>query len=372
MNSLKEGTQKEVSACKFGFIALGVSIVIVLLIVLIGPPDQDEGVYLDPKSPGPYGTKALVLLLEELGAQVDVVRDLPLVGYDVALVLEDYLGDEELDAMDSWVNEGGTLVVADPYSPLIPFDYVFNPEPDAIAVNDCHIPALKGIKALSGTYQLLQEDGVAQACFGDGTSGQVVIGPKGNGTLVALANPELLVNENIGNEDNAVLAGALLSPKPGMKLAIVAGSANFGGGPDTIYELMGDRSFQGIYQLVIGFLIYALWRARRLGKPVCEDLPVELSASDLVRSTGNLLRKAQCREQVGQLLKSDLRRRLVRRLNLGAGLAAENVAEIASARTGIPIEKFKSALLPSPIDTDGDLVALGVAIEKIDQEVGHV
>lgn len=363
--------QVKPNRAKVGLFLIGATGAIIALISLIAPSGFDEGMYFDPKSSDPVGIKAMVLMLEGLGAEVDEVSELPIDGYDVAMIFEDYLGDSELDAMNEWVNEGGTLVIADIHSSLMPFTASFNDEEEDSVLNDCDVAALSEVGSISQSNNMFRATDGAQACFGNGVDGQVVIGPAGEGTIVAIANPEIFTNENISKEDNALLAAALLASRSGVKVALV-GDAQIGDGADTIGSLMGDRVNQGIFQLVAGFLMYVLWRARRLGNPVSETLPVELSASDLVRSMGNLLHKAQCREQVGQLLNDDLRRRLTRRLNLATNSPAQEVAEVAAERTGLAVERFQSVLIPSPLNTDSDLVALGVAIEKIDQEVGHV
>lgn len=356
---------------RFGLLVVGAIVLVVAVIAVIAPSGFDEGRYLDPASSEPGGTKALVLLLEGLGAQVEVVHELPLDDHDVALVLEDRLGDAELDSMDAWVSGGGTLVVADTFSPLNPYTASVNANPEEPADRNCAIAALAEVRSMSGTLEVLHADEGSVACFGDGAEGQVVIGPVGRGMVVALGGPEPFTNENIDEQDDAVLIAALLAPRPGTKVALV-GAAQVGEGGETIRDLLGDRVHQGLFQLAFGFLVYVLWRARRLGAPVSEPLPVEPAASELVRSMGRLLHQGETRDQVGRLLNDDMRRRLSRRLNLDPGLTDREVAVVAAARTGLAIERFEAVLVPSSLDTDRDLVALGVALEQIDREVRHV
>src|ERR1700736_2446596 len=72
---------------------------------------------LDPASTRPDGTKGLVLLLQALGAGVEVgalpASAAPEAG-SVALLLEDRLDTAGRDRLRSWVTAGGTLVVTDP------------------------------------------------------------------------------------------------------------------------------------------------------------------------------------------------------------------------------------------------------------------
>ena len=65
---------------------------ILLAVFLVGRPRSD-GPPLDPSSSGRLGTRALVLLLDDLGADVSVRPGAPAAGDDVVLVLSDSLED---------------------------------------------------------------------------------------------------------------------------------------------------------------------------------------------------------------------------------------------------------------------------------------
>ena len=96
--------------------AIGVGLLGVLL--LQGSPDDHPP--LDPRSDEPDGTSALVALLEELGADVELSVGLPGADDDVALVLQDRLDEAQTAAVLDWTRAGGTLVVTDPSSSLTP------------------------------------------------------------------------------------------------------------------------------------------------------------------------------------------------------------------------------------------------------------
>ena len=54
---------------------LALAAVLVVVVLVAGNPDDDPGAPLSPDGTGPSGAKATVLLLEDLGAEVDVVRE---------------------------------------------------------------------------------------------------------------------------------------------------------------------------------------------------------------------------------------------------------------------------------------------------------
>ena len=62
-----------------------------------------------------------------------------------------------------------------------------------------------------------------------------------------------------------------------------------GGGERTLVDLVSAGVTRALAQLALAFAVYALWRARRLGRPVAEPQPVAVAGSELVAAVGNLL-----------------------------------------------------------------------------------
>ena len=91
-------------------------------VAVISGPSQSGGPPLDPRSPKPLGTKGVVEVLRSLGATVDVTSAAPGPTVDTALILGDDLGPTRRQEVKSWVEAGGTLLLADPFSPLNPFE----------------------------------------------------------------------------------------------------------------------------------------------------------------------------------------------------------------------------------------------------------
>jgi hypothetical protein len=207
-------------------------------------------------------------------------------------------------------------------------------------------------------------------CFPGGAGAFVAVADVGRGTVVGIGGAALLTNERLGDEDNAVLAAALLAPEPGTRVAVVRPAAAGGGGTKSLGDLVSPGVKGALLQLGVAFLLYALWRARRLGRPVPEPQPVPLAASELVVAVGNLLQQAGRRDQAGALLRADLRRRLAERLSLPLDAPAEVVATTAAARTGIPLERLRAALAPVPLREDEELVALSAEVAAVEEVVG--
>ena len=346
-------------------VAVGVAALVVVAVLLVGRPDQG-GPPLAPDGTGPLGTKALVLLLEELGAEVDVTASPPTADHDVALVLADSLGDGGRDALRAWRQVGGTLVVADPSSPLTPPVREATTEPSL--ARGCEVPALAGVERVAPSGGALYDPGSRlTACFG----GFVVVDEGERGNFVAVGGAGAFVNGVLGDDDNAALAAALLAPVPGTRIAFLQPPLP-GEGSRSLADLIGDDVRSLLWQLAVAFLLFALWRARRLGRVVDERQPVDLPASELVVAVGNLLQQAGHQQAAADLLRDDLRRGLAERLGVGPAASPEQVAELASGRTGIPVARLLHILRPSPLDGTDDLRVLAVEAEAVRREVTHV
>src|ERR1039458_157248 len=84
----------------------------------VAGPAASSGAPYAPSSVAPDGAKALAILLERLGARVGTSGALPAPGGGVVLVLYDQLDHTARAQVADWVRRGGTVVVADPSSPL--------------------------------------------------------------------------------------------------------------------------------------------------------------------------------------------------------------------------------------------------------------
>ncbi|CAA9210072.1 MAG: hypothetical protein AVDCRST_MAG20-156 [uncultured Acidimicrobiales bacterium] len=353
------------------WVLLGAAVLVGAL--LVGPP-ADEGEALDPDSPGPLGALGLVRTLGALGAEVSTARGAPGADVDVAVVLGDRLGRDGRDDLLTWVRGGRTLVVADPSSPLAqvePTGELVDPRRDA---GGCGIDALVGVEELSVQGVGFDLGVRGRGCFSGGDGGSFVVAtPVGDGTVVAVGGAAVWVNERLGRADNAVLAGALLAPAEGTQVAVVLPTL-VGGGSASLTDLVGDGPKQALLQLGVAFTLYALWRGRRLGRPVPEPQPVELAASELVVAVGDLLQQGRHHGRAAEVIREDLRRHLAARLGLPTSAAPAHVAEVAAARTGLDRRRLSDLLTPAAAAAGGDevLVELAAAASAVTEELDHV
>lgn len=349
---------------------LGIVAAVLLAALVVGAPPGD-GAPLDPRASGPLGTLALVRTLERLGAEVTLLEAPTPDGLDVAVVLADRLGPDERTGLSEWVAGGGTLVVADPSSSLVPVAVVGELRDPRAGGSGCGVDALEGVERLAVDGVGYDLGLAGRGCLGDGDSFFVVATPEGAGTIVAVGGAGAWVNARLGDADNAVLAAALLAPSRGMQVGFVL-DPPAGTGTASLQDLVGDGVKQGLMQLGVAFALYALWRGRRLGHPVEEPDPVELSASELVVAVGHLLRQGRHDGRAASTIADDVHRRLAERLGLPPTSSAEVVADLAAARTDLDREHLVRLLSPDPVGRGIDLAAVAAHAHAVDQELTRV
>jgi hypothetical protein len=350
-------------------------------VVAIGSGGGDDP--LDPRSDEKIGTSALVALAGELGADVTVDDRLPDLagdGPDVIVLFVDLLDEGQRAAVDDWVDRGGRLVVTEPGSDYTPevvgtFEEIDDLAPARTMRGRCDIDALDdidvaGIEPRNGGVVYEPPPG-SRACVDDGVGGAYIVADdRGEGTVVALGGSGLVVNAALDEGENAAVAGALVAPEQGTDLVVLEpGAVAGGGGERSLSELIPTGVGRALVQLAVAFAVYALWRARRLGRPVPEPRPVAVAGSELVAAVGNLLDRTRSPGHAADLLRADLRRYLADHLGLPTGSPPDVLATVAATRTDLDEAQLRWALGDAPVTDEAGLTALAQTIDRIREEV---
>ena len=117
--------------------------------------------------------------------------------------------------------------------------------------------------------------------------------------------------------------------------------------------------------------LVALWKARRLGPLVAENLPVVVRASETVEGRGRLYRSRRARDRAAAALRTATLQRLAPRLGLSSQATPSAVVGAVVARTGGDPVTVHHTLFGPPPSTDTDLVDLAHALDDIERQVAH-
>lgn len=328
---------------------------------------RTEGPPLDPDSTAADGARAVVELTRTFGS-MEVVDEVPGPMVDTALVLQDRFDRDGAAALRAWVRDGGTLVVADPDSTLTP---------PVVGTTDGTVEVACGLPELADVARLDLGQGLrfdvpagAASCAAEGAGGVVVAEPLGDGRIVSVGGPAPFTNRLLASADNAVLATALLVPDDGARSAFVRPSLVVGTGDQGLVDLIGTPVRAALAQLVVAFVVVALWRARRLGRPVAEPQPVQIESSELTQAVGRLLGRTQRPARAAAVLRDQARRELSGPLGLPLDAPADLVVSTLASRSTLSSDEARRATV-APVTTDDELVEVAALLARIRQEITH-
>lgn len=358
---------------------VGVVLAILVGLQVIGTSSPAQP--FDPDSTYPSGTKGFVELMERTGT--DVVEGSRPRG-DVAILMYDTLDQEESDYIEQWVRDGGTLIVSDPYSSLQTgqFSDSVLSVPTQLEPH-CSSPYVRGVRKISPSRKASElfyksDLNADSQCFRAGKDSYFFEELHvGRGTVLGLGGSEIFTNDRLGKADNAVFLMNLVRPQSTgfVTLLETQGTSDQSHSTESgfkISDLYSQRFKDGELLLLVATLLYLMWRARRLGRPVEEEPLVRIPASQLVAATGDLLELADQPRAAAAMMREDLRRSLAERFGLQANADIAALVELISQRTGIDPQRIRAALNDESVTGPESLVVYAQQVERLQMEVKHV
>jgi hypothetical protein len=331
---------------------------------------------LDPRNANPNGGRALATLVAERGVDVTVVT--------ATADLSDGAGTTVLLARPTAVSEAALRAVAASTATVILVD------PDDTALGIFGVPAtldaitdtaivspgctLSGAE-IAGDIQLsgdlYRPTGTATACYQIQGDAALLAAPRGSATTFVLGSRATLSNDQLGEEGDAALGESLLDNE---RVDWVPGSLDAGaatGRHRGLLHLLPDRLLWAVLQLGVGVVLLALWRARRLGAPVIEPLPVIVRASETVEGQAELLHAAKARGAAADALRAATIRRLTGSMRLGSSSDPAAVAGMTSEATGRPAIDIQQVLYGDDPPDDAALVRLAQDLPRLEADARH-
>jgi hypothetical protein len=332
---------------------------------------------LDPESAGPQGTMALATILREHGVDVVIARDRQsareALGPGTTLVTPDaaVLSDE---AMTELVEAAGDAVVIDPRSRtarLFFGDAESEGFASAVAVAaDCDLadaeragPIIPGVLFTAGTAD--------SACYETDEAFGLLVADRSPESRVALIDAgELFTNEHLAENGNAALAIGLMGRHPTLVWYVPAlEDSDLRDTTPSLGELTPPWVTPAIVLLLVAGGAAAVWRGRRFGPLVAENLPVTVRASETMEGRARLYARSRDAVHAADALRIGAIGRLARDLGLGPGASAGEVSDAAADRIGAPRAVVRDILIDSLPRTDAELVAVSDRLRDLEGAV---
>lgn len=235
---------------------------------------------------------------------------------------------------------------------------------------ECSVPEFARVGVIRADRFFSPADRVT-ACFGNADGAAVLVDDREDVRRTLVEGTRLFSNAYLAENGNAALALALLGQTERVVWYVPSfGDTDIEGeSPETLGSLTPPWVTPVILLLLIAGIAAAFWRGQRFGPLVAETLPVTVRASETMHGRARLTAKAGDAAHAGQALRDGSRRRLARRLGLAAHAGADEVADAASDRLGIPRGTLQT-LLAGPLPSgDAALVELARRLDELETAV---
>ena len=369
-------------------LALVAMIILGGLVVAILLPAQKTNDYLDPASTGQTGTHALTDILTERGQQV----------------ISTYSPSAALAAASAG---GATIIITSPdlltvpqltALSLAPADIVLV-EPDQAAltvlapgITIADYPSTGGPVQPDCAFRAAQLAGSADVggitlVTSGAPAGAVGCYPvHGNPSLLRyaaagkvvtiLGSGVPLANGLLAQQGNAALAINVLTTShrlvwltPQPSPAAAGGGGGQPGSSQAHPALIPLAAWLLVSQLAIAALLAAIWRARRLGSLVPEQLPVIVRASETVEGHARLYQSRRARGRAAATLRQAMLARVGPALGLARDAAPEAVADALASRSQLSQQAVTTIVFGPPPSSDAGLAALVRDLDELEREV---
>ncbi|MGX1882856.1 DUF4350 domain-containing protein [Streptomyces sp. NPDC055287] len=364
---------------------LGLVIILVAGVALAAVRSGDQHGRLDPRSADPSGSRAVAELLKGHGVSTRVVTTLDEAttaateGTTLLVTAPDLLTDQQQSRLSSTMQESvsRTVLLAPGSSSaptLAPGVRVEKRTTVSPRSPQCSLPAaLRAGDADTGGVRYTPEAPSADACYlSDGHATLLRI-PHAAGDTVLLGSPDILYNDRLDQQGNASLALQLLGSRPHLVwyLPSLGDASATDGGESSFYDLVPPGWLWGSLQLALAAALAAIWRARRLGPLVTEQLPVVVRASETTEGRARLYRRADARDSAASALRSATRTRLAPLLGVPASRAHASDTLIPAVSSHLPTtgRDLLALLFGTAPSDDAGLIRLADDLDALEREV---
>lgn len=216
----------------------------------------------------------------------------------------------------------------------------------------------------------------AASCYqANGGDPSLVRYPQAGRTITILGGDVALSNGYLARNGNAALALNLLSgqhlivwltPEP----AVAPAASGPGSSPGRqVPPLLPARVWLFIAELCVALALTIIWRARRFGPLIAENLPVVVRASETVEGHARLYQSRRARDRAASALRSAMLARVRPALGVATDAAPEAVAAVLSGRSRLSQQEIAGIIYGPTPASDAELVDLARNLDELEREV---
>ncbi|OEJ26616.1 hypothetical protein AS594_21105 [Streptomyces agglomeratus] len=367
-------------------VLLGLAVILVAGIAIAAVRSGDHHGRLDPRSADPLGSRAVTELLKARGVSTRVVTTLDEAtaaatgGTTLLVTAPDLLTHSQQTQLRTTIEDSASrTVLLAPGTSSVPTLAPGVRAEKRTGVSprspQCSLPAaLRAGDAETGGVRYTTEATAADACYlSDGLATLLRVPHSAGNDTVLLGAPDILYNERLGKQGNASLALQLLGSRPHLVwyLPSLGDASATDGGENSFYDLVPPGWVWATLQLALAAALTAIWRARRLGPLVTEQLPVAVRASETTEGRARLYRRAEARDRAASALRSATRTRLPPLLGVPASRAHASDALLPAVSSHLPTtgRDLSSLLFGTAPADDAGLIRLADELDALEREV---
>jgi hypothetical protein len=363
----------------FWIVVVLVGVLLAALTAMIGTDDGPSNAPLDPSSATASGSKALVRVLEQQGTDVDVVHDADRLGSETVFV-DDSAG-VLAPAVARRIARTVPDVVLVTSDPAVLEAFQIDAEPaasidttDTVSTTSCDIAAARSASRVTTTgtgYSVPASAGIRCAPTGTGADRTwgLVESRTAAGSVTLVGTTAAFRNDTITTAGNAALALGLLGSDD--HLAWYVPTAGTADAAPTLGELAPPWVPSAIAILALVAVAAGVWRGRRLGPLVVEQLPVVVRASETTEGRARLYARTRDRTHTLDTLRLAAIRRIGRTLGLPRSAHVDDVVHRAATATGLPARHVGAVLVGGPTTDDRALVDGADALDQLERAVSR-
>jgi len=361
------------------WIGIGLVAVLVGVLSLLLAGEGSDGIPRSPSSPGPNGSKAVAEVLRDSGVEVRIPTGLAAAGSALAsseaatLVVDDPNGFLEPARLESLAASAETVVLIAPtVEQLEAVAPTVEPAGDVgrrVLDARCSFASAEragSVDAEGFSYRVTADPAQADRCFASGSGAYSVISV---GNVVVIGTTAALTNERVLDRGNAALALGALGQNSRLVwyLPTIDDSAAGGGAADLTPPWVPSIA-------VLAFIVAlaaAVWRGRRFGPLVVENLPVVIRPTETMEGRARLYARGSARLRALDALRLGTLDRIAGHCGLPRLATVDEVIAAASAATGTDPSAVHRVLLSAEPTTDAELVRLSDELIDLERAVAR-